>query len=146
MNSSSWLSPISTSKPVNQFALNLILSRFGCGYRRGMDWILHLSTTYTHHVVLQVFTAPPLITGANTKSSPPYSVNSRSLATASNSGDSSASRVQVCLLLPLVQNSTQMSPELQRHLFSASLAELNSQLGQSESVMLRPTVSRHVCL
>jgi hypothetical protein len=32
-----------------------------CDYRRGMDWILDLLNTYTHHSELQVITAPSLI-------------------------------------------------------------------------------------
>jgi hypothetical protein len=45
---------------------------------------------------------------------------------ASNSGDSSASRSQVLLSQPPVQNSTLLT-QLQRHLSSTSLAEFNSQ-------------------
>jgi hypothetical protein len=42
--------------------MRFILSRIWvCGYRRGMDWILHLLTHYAHHAELQVITAPPLI-------------------------------------------------------------------------------------
>jgi hypothetical protein len=65
--------------------------------------------------------------------------NSRSLATASNSGDSSASRAQVLPSPTLVQNSQPAIPsnELDRHLFSASIAQFNctqrSNLFQSSS-------------
>jgi hypothetical protein len=73
-------------------------------------------------------------------------LTSCSLATASNSGDSSASRAQVLPSPTLVQNCLPAIPsnDLDRHLFSASLAELNctqhstnSQLSfQSESNQL----------
>jgi hypothetical protein len=43
-----------------------------------------------------------------------------------NSGDFSVFRTVVLLSQPPVQNSSQLSNRLQRHLFSASLAELNS--------------------
>jgi hypothetical protein len=67
-----------------------------------MDWILDLLTAYTQHSVLQAITVlSPIstqITVANSKSSPACSVfNSRSLATASNSGDSSSSHAQAFL-------------------------------------------------
>jgi hypothetical protein len=69
------------------------------------------------------------ITAAPAKSSPACSVsNSRSLATPANNWDSSATRAQVVSSQPPVQNSHQLSTELQRPLFLASLAELNSQL------------------
>jgi hypothetical protein len=70
---------------------------------------MDLLTTYTHHSGIQVITAPPLIStdhkSLHVKSSPACSVNSRSLTTASNGGDSSASRSQVLSSQPPVQNS-----------------------------------------
>jgi hypothetical protein len=38
-----------------------IVTILGCDYRRGMDWILDILTTYTHHTELQVITALSLI-------------------------------------------------------------------------------------
>jgi hypothetical protein len=57
-------------------------------------------------------------------------LTSRFLATASNSGDSSASHAQVLPSLNLIQNClpTIPSTEMNRHLFSASLAELRCTL------------------
>jgi hypothetical protein len=68
------------------------------------------------------------ITTAPNKSFPAcYVFTFRSLATAPNSGDSSASRAQVLSSPTLVQNCLPAvsSTELDLHLFSASLAELN---------------------
>jgi hypothetical protein len=40
----------------------IVLSRVGvCDYRRGMDWILGLLTTYTHHSERHIITALSLI-------------------------------------------------------------------------------------
>jgi hypothetical protein len=69
---------------------------YGCDYGRGMDWILDLLT------LLRVITASPLISTfyksllqtLNLLQSA-VSWTSRSLATASNSGDFSVSRAQV---------------------------------------------------
>jgi hypothetical protein len=72
---------------------------------------MYLLTTYTHDLELQSITAPPLI--STIQKSPQHPLNlfatcrvftSRSLATASNSVDSSASRVQVLCSQPPVQN------------------------------------------
>jgi hypothetical protein len=71
------------------------------------------------------------ITRATAKHFPACCVlTSRSLATASNSGDSSASRAQVLPSPTLVQNCLPAIPstELNRHLFSASLAEFSCTL------------------
>jgi hypothetical protein len=78
-----------------------------CDYRRGTDWILDLLITYTHNSELQVITASLLIStlykSLHAKFSPACNVfNSPSLATASNSGDSLASRAQI--------HSTQLPP------------------------------------
>jgi hypothetical protein len=69
---------------------------------QGKDWISNLLTTYTHHSELQAITAPLLISTLYKSSQKPLSlfparrvVNNRSLATASNSGDSSAFRAHV---------------------------------------------------
>jgi hypothetical protein len=76
-------------------------------------WIpsLDLLTTHAHQSEVQVITAPPLIPTIHSSPQHPLSffpaccfLTSRSLATASNSGDSSASRAQVLYSLTLVQN------------------------------------------
>jgi hypothetical protein len=69
---------------------------------------LSLSLSHTHTLVFSVFI-------------------SRSLATASNSGDSSASCAQALSSPTLVQNCLPAIPstKLDRHLFSVSLSELN---------------------
>jgi hypothetical protein len=76
-----------------------------------MDWWIDLLTIYAHNSELLVITALSLIStlykSLHAKSSPVCCVlNSRSLATASNSGDSSASRVQVLSSQRPVQNTT----------------------------------------
>jgi hypothetical protein len=81
-----------------------------CRYRWGMDWWMDLLTTYTHHSELQVITALSLIStlykSLHAMSSPACSVLiSHSLAMASNSGDSSASRAQFLSSQPPMQNS-----------------------------------------
>jgi hypothetical protein len=81
------------------------------------------------------------ITAGNTKSPPNCSVfNSLALATASNSAHSSGSRAQVLWSQPPVQNSSQLSTELERNLFLASLAEIswtaNPQLTQFHSAVM----------
>jgi hypothetical protein len=95
--------------------------------RRGRDWILDLLTTCTHHSKLHVITALPLISTPYKSPENPLSflqpvLDSRSLATASNSGDSSASRSQVIPSSIHVRNCPPaiLSNELDRHLFSAS--------------------------
>jgi hypothetical protein len=78
-------------------------------YRRGLD----LLTTYTHDSELQANITPSLISTIDKSPLHPLSVfprccdfTSRSLATASNTRDSSASRAQVLSSAPPVQNST----------------------------------------
>jgi hypothetical protein len=96
-----------------------------------MDWWMDLLATYTHHSELQVITELSLISTLN--KSPQHLVClfqpavfiSRSLSTASNIGDYSASRAQALFSQPPVQNSFQLSTQLQRDLFPDSLAELN---------------------
>jgi hypothetical protein len=63
-----------------------------------LDWILYLLTTSPHDSELQVITAPPLITTTHAKSFPACCVfTNRSLVTASNNGDSSASALKFSL-------------------------------------------------
>jgi hypothetical protein len=76
-----------------------------------MDWWMDLLTIYTHHLKLQVITALLLISTIHNllkaKSSPAFSVfHSSSLTTASNRGNSSASRAHVLSSQPPLQNST----------------------------------------
>jgi hypothetical protein len=99
------------------FSWHLILSRFRGDYRRGMDLWIDLMTTYTHHSELQVLNNPIAdfhtshIITAPVKPFPACCVlTSRSLAAASNSGDSSTSRPQVLLSQPPVQNSLSTQP------------------------------------
>jgi hypothetical protein len=76
------------------------------------------STYYAHHSKLQVITATPLIPTLykspqhSLSRSAAYVFTSRSPATASNSGDSSASCVQVLSSQPPVQNSTELTLSL----------------------------------
>jgi hypothetical protein len=66
---------------------------------------MDLLTTLTQDSELQVITAPPLITTAPAKPFPACCVfTSRSLATASISGNTSASRAQVLFSQTPVQN------------------------------------------
>jgi hypothetical protein len=92
-----------------------VVTYLGCG---GMDWWMYLLTTYTRHSELQVITALSLISTLYKSPQLPLSLfpacsvfNSRSLATANNSGDSSASRAQVLLSQPPVQSSCQLSTD-----------------------------------
>jgi hypothetical protein len=103
-----------------------------CDCRRDLDWWMDLLTTYTHNLELQVITALSLSPHFTNHHSTRWdffqtgvSLNSCSLSTASNSRDSSASRTQVLLSQPPVQNSCRLSTQLWRHLFSAYLAELS---------------------
>jgi hypothetical protein len=70
-----------------------VMSRSLCVTLDGvLDWIRDLLTTYTHDLELEAITAPALISTAAAKSFPACCVfTSRSLGTASNSGDSSTS-------------------------------------------------------
>jgi hypothetical protein len=70
---------------------------------------MDLLTNYTHDSGLQAITATAISTIPKSPQHPlslfqPAVFTSRSLATASNSGDSSASRAQVISSQPLVQN------------------------------------------
>jgi hypothetical protein len=100
-------------------------------YRRDMDWWMDLLTSYAPFGATINYSATAnlhtlQITTAPAKPFPACCVlTSGSLTTASNSGDSSASRPHVFLSQPPVQNSCQLSTQLQRHLFSGSLAEIN---------------------
>jgi hypothetical protein len=95
-----------------------ILSRIMCDYRRGIDWILdlltQLGTTSNYSAIdnlhnLQITTAPISLFPAR------FVFISRSLATASNSEDSSDSPPRVMSSQPPVQNflSTQLNSLLQ---------------------------------
>jgi hypothetical protein len=76
--------------------IDKIFSHVGLTLDRVLGWILDLLNTYTHDSELQATTAPSLITTASAKSFPASCVfTSRSLATASNSGDFSASRAEI---------------------------------------------------
>jgi hypothetical protein len=79
----------------------------GGGIRPRLHWILDLSTTYVHHSELH-FTDQwhSLVSQSITVST------SRFLATASTEGDSSASRTQVLLSQPPVQNFCQLPADL----------------------------------
>jgi hypothetical protein len=85
---------------------------YECGYRRGFDLWTDLLSTYTHESELETITALSLTStvhkSLHAKSSPACS-NSRSLATASKSGDSPASRAQVLFSQPSAQNSAELS-------------------------------------
>jgi hypothetical protein len=95
------------------FSASNLLSRFRGVTIEGV-WIgeLNLLTSSTRHSELQVITALSLI--STIYKSFAYATSSvltiRFLVTASNSGDSSASGVQVILSQPPVQNSTAPGP------------------------------------
>jgi hypothetical protein len=89
-----------------------------------MDWIMDLFTNLYTRLRSTTVTAPSLIAHALSLFQPAV-FTSRFLAAALNCGDSSASRAQVLLSQPYMQNSTQLSPELQYNLFLAPFAELN---------------------
>jgi hypothetical protein len=84
-----------------------------CGnYRRGLDWWMDLLITYIHNSELQVITAPSLLSIIRKWLQHPlsifqacYVVISRSLATAANSGNSSASRAHIRYSQPPVRKS-----------------------------------------
>jgi hypothetical protein len=88
-----------------------VLQFCGCDYRRGEDWVLDILTTYTHpselHVITVISTLYSSLQHPLSIFQPAVSSNWRSLATISNSRDSSASRAQVLLSHPPVQNSCQ---------------------------------------
>jgi hypothetical protein len=85
-----------------------------------MNWWTDLLTTYTHAPELQEITALSLISTIHRSPQHPLSLfpaccvfTSRFLATASNSGDSSASRPGVWSSQPPVQNSSQLTDDSQ---------------------------------
>jgi hypothetical protein len=107
-----------------------IVMYLGCDCRWVMDWILNLLTPLgtkgNYNAIANLNTLQ--ITTAPTKPFPDSCVfSSRSLARASNTGHSSASRAQFLPSPTLIQNSLPVNPstELDSHLFSTSLAELN---------------------
>jgi hypothetical protein len=122
-------------------------------YRRGMYLWLDLFTTYTHHSELQAITTLSLIftlyRSLHAKFSPACNVfTSRSVATASNNGDSSSSRPQVRSSQPPIQswircqlnyNAIFSQPPLQN-------STVNWLAQVEVKVMLRPTISRPVYL
>jgi hypothetical protein len=67
-----------------------LLSRVMCDYRRGLDWKTDLLATINYSATANLHYSQ--ITTALAKPFPASYVFSRSLATASNSGDSSAPR------------------------------------------------------
>jgi hypothetical protein len=80
-----------------------------------MNWILDLlrplGTTSNYSAIANLHTLQ--ITTARAKTFPAYcALTTRSLATASNSGDSSASDTQVLLSQPPVQDSCQLSTRI----------------------------------
>jgi hypothetical protein len=84
-----------------------------CDCRQGMDWWMDLLTTYKHRLQLHVITVLSLIYTLYKSPQHPLShfpaccvFISRSMVTASNSGDSSASCAQVLSSQPSVQNWT----------------------------------------
>jgi hypothetical protein len=91
-------------------------------YRRGMYWWMDILNTCAHHSELQAITVPLLIFTIHMSPAPVLNLfpaccffTSPSLATASNSTYSSASRVQILSSQPPVQNSTlnwQLTPRL----------------------------------
>jgi hypothetical protein len=90
-----------------------VISEIRGDYARDMEWCMDLLTAYTHNLELQVITALSLISTLHKSPQHPISLFvaccvfiGRSLATASNSGDSSASRARVLSSQPPVQNST----------------------------------------
>jgi hypothetical protein len=152
-----------------------------CDYRQGIDWI----TTFVEHLYTQLVTKSNYnaiadvhtlqIITAHAKHFPACCVlTSRSLATASNTGDSSATRAQVFPSPTVVRDglpaisSRKLNPilccnwQLTRcHLFSVILPmttpeplpiifncrySTNSQLSLGPSLVLRSTVSRPVCI
>jgi hypothetical protein len=97
------------------------VTMYGYGYRWGLDWWMDLLTTYTHGSELQAITAPLLIFTIHVSPQHPPKpffqpavFISCSLATASNSGDSSASCTQVLSSQPPMQNSNEHSSEREK--------------------------------
>jgi hypothetical protein len=136
-----------------------------CDCRRGIDWWMDLLTTYAHNSELQVITALSLISTIHR--SPQHSLSlslaccvltNRSLAMASNSGDSSASCSQVLSSHLPVQNSCQLSLlslscRVQRTRFPNSLLYNSSvrttqktPLSKSKSIVACVFVTVDMCL
>jgi hypothetical protein len=98
-----------------------------CDYRRGLDRLIILLTTYTYNMALQAITKPPLISTTHKSPQHPLSLFaaccvfiSRSLATVSNNRDSSVSRTQVLFS----QSDFQLSTLAKNFLFIALRTEL----------------------
>jgi hypothetical protein len=93
--------------------LGLQMSRiWGCDCRRDMDWILNLLTPLvTTNYIATANLHNSQFTTAHAKPFPAYCIfTCRPLATASNSGDSSAFRAQVLPSSSLVQNCPPATP------------------------------------
>jgi hypothetical protein len=116
-----------------------------CDCRRGLDWWMDLLTTYTHDSELQAVTAPPPITTAPAKPFPACCVfTSRSLATASDSGDASASRPQVLSSQTAVQNWLGCPSCLQDN--SSARTRQKHPVSNSTSIVARRFVAAGTCL
>jgi hypothetical protein len=112
----SWLirigtNPLSEMQTRNLQNANILTHLSVCDYRRGMDWILdlltQLGTTSNYTAIANLHTSQ--ITTVSAKHFPACCVlTSLSLATASNSGDSSSCCAQVLSSQPPVQNSTNL--------------------------------------
>jgi hypothetical protein len=112
----------------------VLLCRTLLAIRRGLDWIIgFISLIYSWLVTTSNYSATAnlhtlLITTVPAKPFPACCVfTSRTLATASNSGHSSASRADVAPSPTLAQNCLPAIPstELDRYIFSASPAEIS---------------------
>jgi hypothetical protein len=96
-----------------------VLLRILCDYRQGPDWWYDFLATCTHHSEQHVITPPSLISTLHKSPQHPpslfpasYIFNSRSLATASNSGDSLASRAHVVTVWRISRNWTPVNCQL----------------------------------
>jgi hypothetical protein len=113
-----------------------------------MDWMLDLLNTYIHHSELQVITVPLLISTIHRSPQHPLShfpascvFNSRSLTTASNSGDSSASRAHVVTVRRISRNWTLVDCQVNSRAFSSQPSLQSST--QLNSLTHQPTTSLH---